>query len=50
LEHLDASGRLRAEPPRTSGPSLIWQRGELTLRLEGEPDRQRALAIAGSVR
>ncbi|MCO1653447.1 hypothetical protein [Pseudonocardia humida] len=50
LEYLDATGRQRIQPSRTSGPGLIWQRGEVTLRLEGEPDRDRALAIAGSVR
>jgi hypothetical protein len=50
LEYLDATGRQRIQPSRTSGPGLIWQRGEVTLRLEGEPDRARALAIAESLR
>jgi hypothetical protein len=50
LEYLDAIGHERTAPSRTSGPALIWQRGELTLRLEGEPDRARAVQIAESVR
>jgi len=50
LEYLDAIGHERTAPSRTSGPALIWQRGDLTLRLEGEPDRARALQIAASVR
>jgi hypothetical protein len=32
-----------------SGPALVWERGGLVLRLEGEPDLTRAAAIAGSV-
>ncbi|MEU4092784.1 hypothetical protein [Streptomyces sp. NPDC026673] len=43
-------GRSRREPPRTAGPTLVWQRGQTTLRLEGVPDRARALAIAESAR
>uniref|UniRef100_UPI001BDC7B2E hypothetical protein n=1 Tax=Pseudonocardia lacus TaxID=2835865 RepID=UPI001BDC7B2E len=50
LEYLDRIGHQRIAPSRTSGPALIWQHDEVTLRLEGEPDRARALAIAGSVR
>jgi hypothetical protein len=37
-------------PPRAAGHSLIWEHGSLTLRLEAAVGRERALAIARSVR
>jgi hypothetical protein len=37
-------------PPRAAGHTLIWQHGSLTLRLEAAVGRQRALAVARSVR
>ena len=37
-------------PPVASGHALIWQHGFLTLRLEAAVGRERALAIARSVR
>jgi hypothetical protein len=37
-------------PPRAAGHVLIWQHGPLTLRLEADVGRARALAIARSVR
>jgi hypothetical protein len=37
-------------PPRAAGHVLIWQHGLLTLRLEADAGRGRALAIARSVR
>lgn len=37
-------------PPRAAGHVLIWQHGPLTLRLEADVGRERALAIARSVR
>jgi len=37
-------------PPRAAGHVLIWQHGLLTLRLEADVGRERALAIARSVR
>ena len=37
-------------PPRAAGHSLIWQHGPLTLRLEAAVTRDRALAVARSVR
>lgn len=37
-------------PPRAAGHALIWQHGPLTLRLEASVGRERALAIARSVR
>jgi hypothetical protein len=46
----DARGEVREEQTRLAGNTLIWQRGDLTLRLEGEITRQEALAIAESMR
>jgi hypothetical protein len=46
----DAGGNVREERTRLAGNTLIWQRGDLTLRLEGEISRQQALAIAESMR
>lgn len=46
----DPEGRIRVERPRLAGDALIWQRGSVTLRLEGRFDRERALRIARSVR
>jgi hypothetical protein len=37
-------------PPRAAGRALIWVHGRLTLRLEAAVGRDRALAIARSVR
>ena len=37
-------------PPRAAGHALIWKHGRLTLRLEAAVGRERALAIARSVR
>lgn len=37
-------------PPRAAGHVLIWQRGPLTVRLEAAVGRERALAIARSIR
>ncbi|MDX3214957.1 hypothetical protein PV318_05295 [Streptomyces sp. ME02-6991-2B] len=45
---VDPRGRTRDEAPRAAGPTLVWQRGTTTLRLEGVPDRERALAVARS--
>jgi hypothetical protein len=46
----DARDNLREEQTRLAGNTLIWQRGDLTLRLEGEITKQEALAIAQSMR
>jgi hypothetical protein len=46
----DASGALREEQTRLAGNTLIWQRGDLTLRLEGEIPRDEAIRIAESMR
>jgi hypothetical protein len=46
----DARGGVHEEQTRLAGNTLIWQRGDLTLRLEGQISRQEALAIAESLR
>jgi hypothetical protein len=38
------------QSPRLAGNTLVWQRGPITLRLEGEISRAQALRIARSVR
>lgn len=44
---LDADGTERTESARTAGPTLVWQVGAVTLRLEG-PGKREAIAIANS--
>ncbi|HEY4790020.1 MAG TPA: DUF4367 domain-containing protein, partial [Actinomycetes bacterium] len=46
----DARGNVRDEQTRLAGNTLVWQRGELTLRIEGEISKQEALRIAESMR
>src|SRR5829696_5980322 len=46
----DSAGTFREEQTRLAGNTLIWQRGELTLRLEGELSKEEALRIAESMR
>jgi hypothetical protein len=46
----DATGQFQDEQTRLAGNTLIWQRGELTLRIEGQIGRQEALALARSMR
>ena len=43
------SGRFRELQTRLAGNVLVWTRGDLTLRLEGELTRERALELAESV-
>jgi hypothetical protein len=46
----DSAGQFREERTRLAGNTLIWQRGDLTLRLEGEVPRDEAIRIAESMR
>jgi hypothetical protein len=46
----DVDGILRDEQTRLAGNTLIWQRGDLTLRLEAQISRDEALRIAESMR
>jgi hypothetical protein len=48
--YLDSAGKFREERTRLASNTLIWQRGELTLRLEGELSKEEALRIAESMR
>jgi hypothetical protein len=50
LIYEDASGEIRDSPMRLAGPTLVWRRGDLTLRLEADISKSRALEIARSVR
>ncbi len=45
---LDDHGRERTESARAAGPTLVWESEGVTLRLEGVPDRRRAVEIARS--
>lgn len=45
----DARGRVRFESLRLAGNTLLWQRGPLTLRLEGPISKATALRIARAV-
>ena len=46
----DRRGAIREETARLAGNTLLWQHGDLTLRLEGDLKKAGALAIAASVR
>ncbi len=46
---VDPSGVERTQTARQSGPSLIWQRSGVTLRLEGVAALEQAVTIAESV-
>jgi hypothetical protein len=50
LTYLPRRGGEAEARPRAAGPTLIWQRGQVGLRLEGPGDIGRALEIARSVR
>ena len=45
----DRDGQVRDESVRLAGNVLLWERGELTLRLEGAIARDEAIRIAASV-
>jgi hypothetical protein len=45
----DPNGSIHSEQPRLSAPSLVWERGAITYRLEANISRVRALAIAASL-
>jgi hypothetical protein len=50
FSYQDSAGQFREEQTRLAGNTLIWQRGDLTLRLEGEVSMEEALRIAESMR
>jgi hypothetical protein len=47
---VDARGRAWFERLRLAGDTLLWQRGPLTLRLEGALSKAAALRVARAVR
>jgi hypothetical protein len=49
LLYEDPSGDIREAPQRLAGPTLVWRRGDRTLRLEADVTKSRALEIARSV-
>jgi hypothetical protein len=50
FSYQDSAGQFREERTRLAGNTLIWQRGDLTLRLEGQLSQEEALRIAESMR
>lgn len=48
--YIDTHGASRPEEMYLAGNAMIWQRNELTLRLEGKVSRAEALRIASSFR
>ncbi len=50
VAYLDAAGRFRWETVRLAGDVLLWNRGGLTLRLEGALPKDAAVRIASSMR
>ena len=49
LLYEDPTGEIREAPSRLVGPTLVWRRGDRTLRLEADVSKLLALAIARSV-
>ena len=47
--YLGPDGRFREDDLRLAGNTLIWERGELSLRLEADVDLEEALAVARSM-
>lgn len=50
FSYRDAAGGITDERTRLAGNTLVWQRGEQTLRLEGQLSKAEALRIAASMR
>jgi RNA polymerase sigma factor (sigma-70 family) len=50
LTYVDLDGIVHTETSRLAGPTLIWQSGPVTYRLEGVATLRDAVAIANSVR
>jgi hypothetical protein len=50
LMYRDRHGRFREDTARLAGKTLLWQQGNVTLRLEGKLSKEKALQIARSAR
>jgi hypothetical protein len=48
--YVDADGIIRVDTRRLAGNTLLWLRGDLTVRLEGDLTKEEALRFARSVR
>ncbi|MEV6243262.1 hypothetical protein [Lentzea sp. NPDC051838] len=46
--YIDRNGQWHDEEPRGAGQTLLWQRGQVTMRLEGDLTKERALEISAS--
>jgi hypothetical protein len=49
LEYVDRAGVTHTDAGRLAGPTLFWQSGAVTFRLEGVASRDEAVAVASSV-
>jgi RNA polymerase sigma-70 factor (ECF subfamily) len=49
IAYIDREGQERVETARTAGPTLAWEIGAVTYRLEGVADKNEALRIAESL-
>ena len=49
LAYEDANGQIRNDSARLAGPTLLWRKGELLLRLEGAGSKAAALRLARSL-
>jgi hypothetical protein len=47
--YVDRLGIIREESARLAARTLIWERGDVTYRLEGDFTRQQAVTIAASI-
>ena len=50
LVYEDRTGKPLNENTRLAGNTLLWEQGDLTLRIEGALSKEKAMKIAGSVR
>jgi CheY-like chemotaxis protein len=50
VEFADATGQFGSEPVRLAGGVLLWERGGVTYRLEGDLTLEQALKVAEGVR
>ena len=50
LLYRNRNGQFRQDTARLAGKTLLWQQGDVTLRLEGDLSKEKALQIARSAR
>ncbi|RDI31039.1 hypothetical protein [Lentzea flaviverrucosa] len=46
--YIDRDGAWHTEEPNGAGQTLLWQRGQVTMRLEGDLTKEKALEISAS--